>query len=360
MSQLQVTKGQPATFNIVVNRNGAPVNLTGASLTFQARVEPSDAVPLISKSIGNGIIVTNALLGQATLTILGADTSGLSVTQLMLFYKLTLTDGSGPDDVSSGTLQVQTDTTSNLYITVQDVRDAGLPIGVASDAFVLASIKLWQKFLERACRQWFYPLELELNLDGTDSDALHFGVPIISIEEVRLNLCPTALDPRYYKVYNALVYPADHQNPRIKLIDTRNNNLDIFAAPDREGRMIFRRGRQNQYVKGVFGYIEADGSPPDLIKHALLKLVIQKLTTPLYVDASSGQPAPTPPHIVSGIVTEEWTDGHRLKYSQAGGELKARAPGLAGITDDQEILNIIKLYKAPIGCATPNNPSYMA
>jgi hypothetical protein len=145
-------------------------------------------------------------------------------------------------------------------------------------------------------------------------------------------------------------------NPRVKLIDAREGWRDIFTAPDRESRMRFRKGRRNQYIRGVFGYVEADGSTPELIKRALTKLVVEKLTNPIYIPA--GVTPPTPANAQRGIVTAEWTDTHKLTYAQAGGTVKAKAPGLNGITDDQEILAILTLYRAPLGMATPANPSY--
>jgi hypothetical protein len=356
MTQLYVTRGLQAQFNIQVARNGSPVDLTGATLAFVARKEsPTVGDVVFTKGIGSGLVVTNAAMGQVTLTVLGPDTASVSSTQSFLYYQLQMTSVAGVEIVDSGTLQVSVDSTPVLYVSVADVRALGLDAAMFPDALVLATIKTWQAFIERACRQWFYPLELEMTLDGTDSDAIHFGVPVISISQVRLNGDTVPLNPSYYKVYSALINPADRQNPRLKLIEQRSSNYDIFTAPLRDGKLRFRFGRQNQYIKGVFGYVEADGSPPELIKRALAKLVVEKLGRPLFVAA--GAEPPTAPPIMAGIVTEEWTDGHKIKYATSGGELLPRKPGLAGITDDQEILNILKLYRAPIGAATPNNPS---
>lgn len=243
-----------------------------------------------------------------------------------------------------------------LYIAIADIRALGITVPMASDATIQAAIETWQQFIERATRQWFYPLDLTLLLDGTDSDAIHFGVPAISISELRLNGDSVALNPNYYRVYNNnSAYPADRQNPRVKLIDSFTGNRDIYTAPMKDGRLQFRFGRQNQYIKGTFGYVEADGSTPLLIKRALTLLVVEKLTKPVFVDPAN--PPAVPPPLFSGVVIEEWTDGHKIKYAQSGGELNPRAPGLAGITDNPEVLGILKLYRAPIGVATPNNPS---
>ncbi len=242
------------------------------------------------------------------------------------------------------------------YITVQDVRDAGLTDDVIySDSTIESGILLWQSFIDRACRQWFESKTLTIFADGTDSDTLHFGVPIISIEYLKINNDTTELDESLYRIYNSIDYPDDRRNPRIKLIRS-DEYRDIYTSPGCTGDLRFRKGRKNQEIKGNFGFIDEDGSVPLLIQRALTKLVIEKLTNPIYVDPSSSPPIPPPPII--GTLLEEWTDGHRKKFAQAGAQVTKRSPYLIGITDDQEIIEIIKMYRAPIGCATPANFSY--
>jgi len=245
----------------------------------------------------------------------------------------------------------------DTYISVADVRALGLNDDPPTDAQIQSAICLWQSFIERATRQWFRPIQLTLLLDGTDSDALHFGVPIISVDEIRINNLTTALETDRYKVYNDQSgLGTGRQNPRIKLVDSFEASRDIYTAPDKYGRTIFRKGRQNQFVKGIFGFVEDDGvSAPPLIKHALSKLVVEKIANPV---VPGTEPEDLPPPVITGPIHEEWTDGHRLKFRQSGSTLLPRNPGLAGITDDQEILNILRLYRAPIGVATMANPSY--
>jgi hypothetical protein len=247
--------------------------------------------------------------------------------------------------------EIPTDT----YCTLADLRYAGLPDPPFSDAEIWSQIEIWQSFLDRACRQWFNPRELTIEFDGNDSDTIHFGVPIISIEYLRINENPTDLDTTYYKVYSDRNFLIDRQNPRIKLIP--NQRRDIFTAPSANRGLVFRKGRKNQIVKGIFGYTEADGSTPKLIKRALIKLVIEKLMAPVYSPPGSAPPGGTVPPILGGII-EEWTDGHKTKYQAPGGDTKPVAPGLKGITSDTEILQIIKMYKGPLGIATPSNFSY--
>lgn len=240
------------------------------------------------------------------------------------------------------------------YITITDIRNEGLPEPNFPDAKVQTYIDLWQEFIDRATRQWFDSRALTLNVDGTDSDTIHTGVPIISVDHIKVNDSQTVLDSSFYRVYNSRLYPDDRKNPRIKLISSQEHNIYMSQYTSR--RLKFRKGRQNQEIQGTFGYTEQDGSVPKLIKRALTKLVIEKLMKPAYIASTSTAP---PGSLASlfGIITEEETDNHRREYQPAGGGIDKRAPGLTGITDDQEIHNIIALYKAPIGIATPANAS---
>lgn len=245
---------------------------------------------------------------------------------------------------------------ADLYCSVADIRAEGLDAGVADDATVLASIELWQQFLERACRQWFNPRILVLGFDGTDSDTLHFGVPIIAIEYLRINDDVNNLDTNTYRVYSGRSYPDDRRNPRIKLRSLADFP-DIYTSPIIAHDLKFIKGRQNQQIKGTFGFVEDDGTTPKLIRRALCKLVIEKLQAPLY-SAPGGAPPLLPPPILAGALLEEVTDGHKRKYSDAQQYSERRPSPYQGLTADQEILDIIKLYRAPIGIATPAHPSH--
>lgn len=252
-----------------------------------------------------------------------------------------------------------TGSSDDTYITVQNLRDLGIPNETATppgptDVQLLATIKLCQALLDRACKQWFVPRTLQFKFDGTDSDAIHFGVPIIDIEWLKLNTDDNALDSSLYRVYNAVAMPDDRHNPRIKLVGPQENR-DIYTAPLVTGRLRFRKGRQNQEVRGTFGYVEADGSTPLPIKEALTRLVVERVTSPAYV-APGAVPLPTPPLGGSGAIVEEWTDGHKIKWSVA--PLATRKFGLTGITSDPFVQDVIRLYRGPIGIATPAHWSY--
>lgn len=232
------------------------------------------------------------------------------------------------------------------YITFDDIRDEGIP-DPPTDGAITSTIKLVEDIVDRYTRQWFDSRPGTWKLDGGNDDTIHLPVPIIDIEHVRLNDSTTNLEADKFRVYNGRQTPDDRRNPRIKLV-TSENPGDIFTAPARFGhRLIFRKGRQNQEIKGNFGFTESDGSAPEAVKRAVKILTIEKLLTPLFDDPSapSGLPPPAP---LLGNIIQEQTDGHMRKYAQAGGSVSDRPSGLSGITDNKEFWDLLRLYRAPI------------
>lgn len=241
------------------------------------------------------------------------------------------------------------------YITVADIRTAGMSIATADDATVMNAILTWQPIIERITRQFFEPKTCDFYLDGNDSDTLHLPFPVISLSSLYVNNDSNACDVSYYRVYNGRGVPNDdRRNPRIAISSGDGASRDIYTAS--HGSHYFRKGKQNQRLVGVFGFTEADGSTPLAIKRALTKLVIIKLAQPLYIDGNNPQIAPAlPPAYSSGIITDEWTDWHRIKREGYNQTLPKRADGMSEIIEDPEIRGLLKLYRAPLSIATPAN-----
>lgn len=234
----------------------------------------------------------------------------------------------------------------DIYCLVSDLRDEGLESSVVPDRRVLDAIRTWSRAIDRVCRQFFSPRQLTVLWDGTDSDTSFFSVPLVAVESLYLNESTAALDTGSYRVYSAFPYPDDRRNPRVKLC---YGGRDIFSGI-RGGRMLFDKGRQNQSIVGVWGFVEEDQTPPPLVRRAALKLASEKLTSPVLSGGDSGtMPVPS----ILGPVVEEWTDGHKLKYAEPGGSISGRRPGLSGLTNDAEVLDILKLYKGPMGVEVP-------
>lgn len=240
------------------------------------------------------------------------------------------------------------------YITAAFLRDPpyNLPVDPYTDAMVNEAIPVWESAIERVCRQWFEERDAVVRMDGNGSDTLNFAVPIIECNELRINDEEVALDTEFYEVYNNRTgYPDDRKNPRICL--RRGRGGDIFSRGT-FGCQKFLKGRRNQYIDGSWGYTEADGSVPPLIQRALALLVIEKLTQPSLPLAGGT----VPPAVPSGLLIEEETDDHRMRWEPAGGSTRARPAGLLGLTTNPEVLRILQLYKAPISLATPADWTY--
>jgi hypothetical protein len=142
----------------------------------------------------------------------------------------------------------------------------------------------------------------------------------------------------------------DRCNPKIALKRWKfaDVNDSLYQMGFQRGELKFRKGYQNQEVTATFGYVEADGTPPPLIKRALKKLVVEKLTNPIYVAPDETAPAPASV-TYAGVVVSETTDGHSIYYGTPS--FDKRRVGYSGLTQDQEVLTTIDLYRAPLGIA---------
>ena len=109
-----MTRGDTVSFSIAVTLSGAPFDLSSCSLWFTAKNKFTDLdnAAVFQKTIGNGIVVTNAVQGLATVTILPADTNSLSLIKTILFWDLQLKDSSNNIyTINSGNLIVSPDVT---------------------------------------------------------------------------------------------------------------------------------------------------------------------------------------------------------------------------------------------------------
>lgn len=226
------------------------------------------------------------------------------------------------------------------YVSIQDLRDEGITEAMLSDSRALALIQLYERYVDQMTGQWFYPRDLEMILDGNGSKLLQLGVPIIRLDELYLNDGAVALEANFYTVYNRIV-PDDRRNPRIKLNDVARAGSDFYSMMVTGSASMFERGQQNQKLVGCFGFVEADGTAPTLIKYATKKLISMH-TTKLGTGGGSSS---------AGPVVEEWTDRHRIRYSEKGLG-SGSSSGMSG-TGDPELDLILSQYRRPTIIAAP-------
>lgn len=313
----------------------SPVQVYPVSVGTRATVDTTQDCPV------GGRIATGHF--AAAWTVPADETLGSH--ELRWFYKET---ASTPEESFSEEFEVSSVTASSadLYIQVQDVRDAGVTTAmVPLDSDIETAIKINQAFIDRATRQWFLPRTLTVYLDGNSSDTLFLPVPVISVSSLRINDQSTDLDSSLYRVYSSDGIPDDRRNPRITLV---RGDVDLYSDPFHFNQpLLFKKGRQNQQIVGSFGFVESDGSPPELIKRALLLLVIEKLVNP-----PLGTPLATLPSGPSGSVLRETTDGHTVQYTFV--KYSDTRAGWSGYTMNREVHTILNIYKSPIGIAAPS------
>jgi hypothetical protein len=239
------------------------------------------------------------------------------------------------------------------YIDPKDLTDEGACPADLSNDRMISLIKRCQQYIERETRQLFRPFHTTLTIDGNQSDTLFFGMPIIGIESIKINGSTDALDQDTYKVYNSPVtetsamgwLPEDRRhNPMIRMADSGHGESPIYWGQG-GGQFFmpgkFAAGHQNQVVKGVFGYLEPDGSTPELIKYAMLRLVYAN-TPRLEVGANMS----TSP---MGPIQHETTDRHSITYGY-----NPKVVSSSALSTSAEVQEILRKYRAPIGIAAPS------
>jgi len=211
--------------------------------------------------------------------------------------------------------------TSDEYVTVQEIRDEGVPDppeGPTNDE-ILAMIQLYSEIINRFTRCFFNSRQMTLLLDGSGHETLHLPFPLLTVSGLEVNLdidgVGSVLVASDYVAYNRDLVD-DKRNPRIQL---RSEVGSIFTA--RAG--IFTAGFQNQKLSGTFGWLES-GATPAAIKRAAKILVIKNLGK-----LATGEEGPD--DWGGGIavrrngVLEEKADRHSIKfadiYSKSGGAL---------------------------------------
>lgn len=215
------------------------------------------------------------------------------------------------------------DEIEGVYVQIADVRavDGFEDVEAYPDPVIEASIRLQTRLVDKITHQWFVPVEKSLLLDGDGSPVLMLDFPIIELDELYVDevLVPVA----HRRVYNGNSRGNDDRDcPMIELVTG-----------------MFREGSQNVRVVGTFGFVEDDGSIPEPIKYATLKLVIRDLQSPPGGGESSGGGAPVGPK------TSETTDGHSVSF--AAPAVTGMRIGTLALTGDPQVDKILELYRAP-------------
>lgn len=111
---IRMVRGDTYVFDVSVQLDGAPYNLAGVSLVMTGKWahDDADADAIFQKTIGNGIVVTDAANGLLEVTIAHSDTYTLPpASSLVLVYDIEMRDGTKVYTISRGDLVVIPDVT---------------------------------------------------------------------------------------------------------------------------------------------------------------------------------------------------------------------------------------------------------
>ena len=226
------------------------------------------------------------------------------------------------------------------YISPNEVRTEGLTVAQCSDARLIELILKSQDYIERATRQPFRPVYQTMKVDGNEAHTMHFAIPLIGIEYVKANNSTQTIAHTSLAIYNSPSLESSRyynsstdyrRNPRIGL----KADLDIYSGAYLGAADVFAVGRRNQSIKGVFGFVEPDGTTPSQITYAMLKLVYATAQV-LALSSSTTSTA--------GPIKKEKVDRHEIEYMESTSSTSTSA-----LSSSPEVEEIIQLYKAPVG-----------
>jgi len=218
-----------------------------------------------------------------------------------------------------------------------------------TDAKITALIAEWQAWLERATGQYFDSRAATIRVDGTGNDLLQLPISIVSIEYIKFLDVEYTLEPYMYEVYAGRQEPNDDRfNPHIGMKAVRPSLFSKVESNEYEyGKPAFPKGERNIEIKGVFGFLEPDGTPPLLILRALRRLVLRDATTISLGGSSSGSSGGGQ----AGPLISETTDSHSYTLASVA------TPGSTSFlsSGDAEADRIVRLYRRPTALGAPRD-----
>ena len=201
------------------------------------------------------------------------------------------------------------------YCEVADIRAEGVTPDDIDAAKLTNAISLACDYIDRVTGQWFEPREKVIKFDGRGGQYLVLPVFLFRAEYIRID--NVLVDD--YVLYNRISPEDDRRYPRVY----------------RE--LKWPKGIQNIQIKGKWGYVEEDGSTPQLIKRAAMKLALYNF--PILGDSEA-----VSEKTMSGKLKLERTDGHEYELFENS---SASSSGSILTTGDDEIDGILKYYTRP-------------
>lgn len=77
MSEIRIVRGDTRSYELLIDEDGEPLDLSDGDLSVIGKRRMSDAEPLFTKTEGDGIELDGAVQGRAILTLAEADVATL-------------------------------------------------------------------------------------------------------------------------------------------------------------------------------------------------------------------------------------------------------------------------------------------
>lgn len=113
---LAAVRGDTETYELALTNGAGALDLTDADITFtvKRRLDDDDLDAVIQKTVGDGITITGATEGEATLVIDPVDTADLPSHAVRLYYDLQVTVDGQTKTPLQGRLTVRPDVTTTV------------------------------------------------------------------------------------------------------------------------------------------------------------------------------------------------------------------------------------------------------
>lgn len=232
------------------------------------------------------------------------------------------------------------------YALVSDFRREDICEEAASTLKLLRLIHEQSSEIERWTKRFFEPRFLKIKADGTGTDTLLLGPPIIALSRVLVRDQPIAVDfaSDQLRVYNrhigGLLQPDDRVSPRVTIPNLRlpvelGGRWGGVFTGSMSLRTSFPEHPLNVLVEGLFGYTDPDGThlgkTPDPIRRATMLLVRRNL-----------------PSLADTEAQFEAEEGHRVKRIKTRDQEiefnPEREAGVVNITGDAQVDRLLSRY----------------
>ncbi len=195
-----------------------------------------------------------------------------------------------------------------------------------------ALVRLSMARVDRETGQFFNKRSGVFEFEGNNSPVLFLNVPIIGIRSLKINSTEQELIEGKLNDFLALkgrTEPQDDRwNPRIKL-NTRTDNIFSGAFTNR----VFLKDTFTE-IDGDFGFLEADGNTPLLIKEATLIDVIDAIENP--EAQAAGEPT-------TGSLKRLKVDIHEQEFFEPKGQSQ-----VFQASTNERFNRIVSQYRRPI------------